>query len=153
MAASTTASRAIGNGTITFQQQLASSLGAQHQPALRCNDDLADQIVRRSAGAAHQPGLAPGQFGDRDVYGCVVDVECNDQGIVTAAGFVGIATVFQLQRSGGGLVQPWIAAPQADQVLMQIQCGPAVVIENRWGEPNSGRTASSPPARSSLTPR
>ena len=43
---------------------------------------------------------------------------------------------------------------QADQILVQPEHIVAVFVDTHLGgEPNSGRTASSPPNRSSFTPR
>jgi hypothetical protein len=69
------------------------------------------------------------------------------------AGLVDQLGVGQVQRLGSGVVQPPVAAAYPDQLLVQPVDAPAVRGELPGVSGKTGRTASSPPARCSLTPR
>ena len=89
----------------------------------------------------------------RQVHRGVLEVEGHKQSLPVRADLVDQLGVGQVQRLGSGVVQPVVAPAYPDQLLVQPVDAPAEGASWSGASGKTGRTASSPPARCSLTPR
>ena len=120
----------------------ATALRRDDRPPVRRDVGPSRACRRRSQAPRRPAGSASG---------CVVQVERDEQRVVPVAHLVDERRVGELDLRGPRPVQPRVATAQADQLLVQPQDGVRRRRRDRRRRA-PGRTASSPPSRSSLTP-
>src|SRR5271169_1432509 len=111
----------------------------------------------RASGSPGRVSEATGSDGARLRSGLghrvLAEVQAYYKAAVAVANLVGEMLLREANGAGSGLVQPRISSAQSDQLLVQPVHRPAIGSELGGGRWKGRRMASSPPARSSLTPR